>query len=56
MNNADKNTISNLRSRWKAETAQLTDEELLAEYKDFSQSDWHGNNDERFLEWLGVTN
>jgi hypothetical protein len=50
----DQNIINNLRYRWPAECASLSDEELIELYNQFSMSDDHGNNDEKFPDWLSA--
>jgi hypothetical protein len=50
----NQNIVRNLRFRWKKELEHLSDEELLKEYEDFGFSDMSGDNDARFLEWLGI--
>ena len=50
---ADENIVYNLRFRFKETIVEtLNDRELLNEYDSFAVSDWFGNNDERFLEWI----
>lgn len=44
--------VYNLRFAFKDRVAHLLDHELVAIYDDFALSDMHGNNDERFLEFL----
>jgi len=44
--------VYNLRYAFKDKVAHLSDEMLATVYDDFSLSDMHGNNDERFLEFL----
>lgn len=51
----DRNVVDNLRRRWPAELAKIDDEELAREYDYFSQSELYGNNDERFLEYIFLT-
>lgn len=54
MNNGDRNIVSNLRHRWSEELKKFTDEQIAEDYRDFSQSDYYGDNDARFLEWMGL--
>jgi len=54
MTRADQNIVNNLRFRWREQLTPYSDEMLAEEYEAFGQSDMHGNNDARFLEWLGV--
>lgn len=49
---ADDNLVYNLRFRWPVELDGFSDAELVNHYDEFALSDWFGNNDERFLEWL----
>jgi hypothetical protein len=49
---ADENLLYNLRYRWKTELAEFSDAQLINEYWEFSMSDWFGDNDARFLEWM----
>lgn len=44
----------NLRHTWGARVAHLSDTELVNEYDRFAMSDMFGNNDERWMEWLGT--
>ena len=46
--------IRNLRRRWPTELSRFTDMELLNEYGQFMMSDYSGDNDARFLEWVGA--
>lgn len=50
----DANIVFNLRSRWPKNLKRFTDLELASEYSDFGQSEYFGNNDEKFLEWLNI--
>jgi len=46
--------IRNLRRRWPKELEHLTNELLVSEYSQFMISDYSGDNDARFLEWIGA--
>lgn len=48
----DNAIVSNLRFRWPKELEHLSDVALVNEYDKFAISDWFGNNDERFLDWI----
>jgi hypothetical protein len=52
LSDTDQQIVSNLRGTFGEKLAEYSDEDLLREYKEFSQSDMHGDNDERFPEWL----
>lgn len=51
---ADDSILANLRRRWPSELDGITDSQLLDEYDQFAASDWFGDNDARFLEWIGA--
>ena len=53
LSNADKQIVSNLRQHFGDKLVEFTDSKLALEYLAFALSDWHGDNDARFLEWLG---
>jgi hypothetical protein len=44
---------SNLRVKFGDKIADVDYATLVEEYNNFARSDWFGNEDERFLEWLG---
>jgi hypothetical protein len=44
--------LYNLRHTWGEQVAHLSDAELVNTYDEFAASDWFGNNDERFMEWV----
>lgn len=48
----EKNTISNLRFRWKKELEPYSDFAVIEVYEEFSMSVDFGNNDEKFPEWF----
>lgn len=50
----DQNIRDNLRFAWKGYSAidRLTDEELLNIYDEFAMSDYFGDNDARFAEFV----
>jgi len=47
-----KSIVPNLRNRWKDELEPFTDNAIASLYEDFSMSDDHGNNDEKFPTWF----
>jgi hypothetical protein len=48
----DQNVVSNIRERWPNLSSRFTDIKLAELYSEFSLSTDHGNNDEKFPEWL----
>lgn len=44
--------LRNLRQRWKQELSHLTDNQVITIYDDFAVSEYHGNNDEHFLQFI----
>lgn len=52
LKNSDKNVVDNLRHKFSDLLTGYSDEKIAEEYGHFSTSDYYGNNDERFIEWL----
>lgn len=48
----DNAIVDNLRRRWTKELEEISDQTLLNAYDTFALSDYFGNNDAQFLEWL----
>lgn len=44
--------LRNLRQRWPQELSHLDDAKLVTIYDDFFSSEYHGNNDEHFLQFI----
>lgn len=53
---ADDNLVSNLRFRWREELYHLPDAALVNLYDDFALSEYEGDNDSRFLEFVEMMN
>lgn len=51
---ADENLLHNLRFRWSEELKEISDESLLDSYDEFALSEEFGDNDARFLEFIGI--
>lgn len=54
MNRGDAQIVENLRRRWPNELVKFTDKQVAQAYREFSQSEDHGNNDEKFPLWFDV--
>lgn len=55
LSTGDLTTCSNLRQHFpRLDKTSWPDETLAEEYRTFSLSDMYGDNDARFLEWLGI--
>lgn len=50
----DKNVVRNLRGRWTDTLSVIDDKTLAYIYLQYSYSDYHGDNDARFLEYIGA--
>jgi hypothetical protein len=48
----DHQVVRNIRHRWPAEVANVSDTAIAKLYRDFGQSEDHGNNDEKLPEWF----
>lgn len=46
--------LYNLRFRWKNELAHIADRRLVQLYDDFAVSEFYGNNDEHFLQFVTI--
>lgn len=49
---ANEALVKNLRFRWKDELSTFSDDKLVNMYDEFAMSEYVGDNDERFLEFV----
>lgn len=52
----DEAILTNLRHRWPEQLAKFSDATIINDYDAFALTNWFGDNDERFLEWMEQIN